>query len=195
MESLEGVMTEQGPGRGFRVEIDPDKLEDAFGRLREGIEALPGWAERSVEELRHTQVRVFWKGRQVGPDLPLHLVLAGEGAALVLMGPLRLILANLGARALLEVRLVHASERLVTRGKEAWAEGEAEEAERCFREALVMRPEDPAAHYQLALILRVTGRVGEAREHLGRAAAGPPELPEVAKAADLLARLGDDTSP
>ena len=45
-----------------------------------------------------------------------------------------------------------------------------------FREAVRLAPENPQAHYQLALALRHTGNVAEARTHLAEARKLAPYL-------------------
>ncbi len=182
-------MASKNPFDGFRIEVDPEKLDEAVRSLRGRLDGLRDRVEQGVADARHTRVRILRNGAPLGPDLPLTVLLAGEGVALAALGPLWTLIANLGARAVLEVVFLHASEELVEEGRAHFGDGEVEEAERCYRAALDKRPGDPSAHYHLGVLLRVTGRVEDARAALHRAAAGPEGHPDVIKAADLLSRM------
>ena len=179
----------RNPFDGFRIEVDPEKVEEAARAVRTRLEALRDTMEAGLADARHRTVRITRNGRQIGPDLPLTVLLAGEGVALAALGPLWTILANLGARAVLEVEIIHAADELVAEGRAAYADGEVATAEARYRDALARRPSDPGALYHLAVLLRVTGRVDEARSVLARAVTGPPDHPDVVRAAELLARM------
>ena len=184
-------MTERprSPFDGFRIELDPEKVEEFSKQLRARIEELRGRVKEGVDTSRYTKVRITYKGKPLGPDLPMGAVLAGEGLALIAFGPLWTVLGNLGARAVLEVQILHEAEELVSQGIEAYLAGEVEAAERLFREALARRKDDASALYHLGVLLRVTGRQDEALEALRRAAMGPESDPDVVKASDLLRRM------
>lgn len=185
----EGERNPRNPFDGFRVEVDPEKVDEALKRLRDRLESARDAVEEGVTQARHTKVRVSYKGKQLGGDLPLSVFLAGEGVALAAIGPLYALLANLGAKAMLEVEFVHASDQLVRDGREAYGHGEVVEAERLYRDALARRRDDPAALYHLGVLLRVTGREDEAVACFRKAAMGPEGHPEVTRAAELLDRL------
>lgn len=177
------------PFDGVRIEIDPEQVEDAARRAREALEDARARLRDGVEHGRYTKVRLSFRGRQVGPDIPLAAFLAGEGLAVLALGPLWALLGNLGAKAVLEVEFLHEADELVARGNEAYMHGELEAAEACYRDALDRRPDDPSACYHLGVLLRITGRPDEARRVLRRAAMGPEGHPDVLRAAELLERL------
>lgn len=179
----------RNPFDGFRIELDPERMDEFAKQLRVRLEELRERVKDGVDTSRYTKVRITYKGRPVGPDLPLGAVLAGEGIALMAFGPLWTVLGNLGARAVLEVQILHEAEELVSQGVEAYLGGDVEAAERLYRQALARRKDDPAALYHLGVLLRVTGRVDEAADALRRAAMGPEGHPEVVKASDLLRRM------
>jgi len=179
----------RNPFEGFRVEIDPEKLDDAVRELRDRILTMRGKVEEGVALGRYTKVRIHYKGRPISPDLPLSAFLAGQGVALVAIGPLYTVLANLAGRAVLDVRFVHEAEEWVTKGQRAWQDGEPSEAESAYREALRRRADDPGALYGLAVILRVTGRREEALQLLRRAVLQDPEHPDVVRASELLRKM------
>jgi tetratricopeptide (TPR) repeat protein len=166
----------------FRIEIDPGQVEDAVRRLRERLRA-------SFEAGRYTKVRLSYQGKQLGPDIPLAVFLAGEGAVFWIASPLAALLVNLGAKAFLDVEILHEADELVREGLDLYLRAEPEAAEAKYREALTKRPEDPAALYNLAVLLRVTGRADEALACLRRAAMGPEGHPDVQKAAELIERM------
>jgi Flp pilus assembly protein TadD len=121
--------------------------------------------------------------------------LAGEGVAFWLLSPLPALLVNLGAKAVLDVEFVHDADELVQEGLQAYLDGEVELAERRYREALRKRPDDPTALYNLGTLLRVSGRVDEARAALRHAAMGPENHPDVLRASQALARLDGTPDP
>jgi tetratricopeptide (TPR) repeat protein len=134
-------------------------------------------------------VRLSYKGRAIAPDLPLAVFLAGEGVAFWLFSPLAALLVNLGAKAVLDVEFVHEADELVQEGLQLYLQGEAEAAEKKYREALDRRPDDPSALYNLGTLLRVSGRREEALQALRRAAMGPEGHPDVKRAAEAVEKL------
>jgi len=181
-ESDDKDSRERNPFKGFRLQIDPEKIEENLRELRERI-------SNSVTAGRYTKVRLSYKGKAIMPDVPLALFLAGEGAAFWLLSPLPVILVNLGAKAFLDVEFLHEADELVQEGLSLYLDGELDEAEARYREALTRRPDDPAALYNLGTLLKVTGRKEEARATLEKAAMGPEHHPDVVRAAEALARL------
>lgn len=167
---------------GFRLEIDPHRIDDAMRTLRERI-------RHSFTAGRYTKVRLSFKGKPVGPDIPLAVFLAGEGVAFWLMTPLAALLVNVGAKAMLDVEFIHEADELVQEGLALYLDGELEEAERRYREALERRPDDPAALYNLGTLLRVTARPDEALRVLRQAAMGPEGHPDVARASEAVERM------
>ncbi|MBX2803886.1 MAG: tetratricopeptide repeat protein [Myxococcales bacterium] len=171
-----------GPFQGFKVEIDPDQVEDALRSVRERV-------RESVVAGRYTKVRLSYRGRSLGPDIPLAVFLAAEGAAFWLLSPLAALLANLGAKAILDVEFIHEADELVQEGLAAYLDGELEQAEALYRKALDKRPDDPAALYNLGTLLRVMGRVEEALVVFRKAAMGPEGHPDVRRAAEAVDKL------
>ena len=173
--------------KGFRFEIDPDQIEDTLKRLRDKL-------QESFIAGRYTKVRLSYKGKAVGPDVPLAVFLAGEGVAFWLLSPLAALLVNLGAKVILDVDFVHEADELVQEGLALYLEGEIEPAEQKYREALDKRPDDPAALYNLGTLLRVSGRKEESLAMLRKAAMGPEGHPDVKRAAEALERLATGPS-
>lgn len=179
----------RNPFENFRIEIDPRHVEEAVTQVREKIEELRERVQEGWDQGRYTKVRLSYKGKRVGPEIPLSVFLAGEGVAFLALTPLSAVLVNLGARAMLEVELVHEADELVSEGLDHYLNGELEQAEDCYRRALQRRDDDTAALYNLGVLLRVSGRQEEALTMLRRAAMGPEGHPDVVKAAETLERL------
>lgn len=165
----------------FTWEVDPKAIERSLVELRDRLRKL-------VDQSRYTKVRFRWKGRPLLPDLPLTAVVAAEGLALVLGGPLQFLLVNLGVKAFIEVELIHESAERVAEGIDYFQRGEVELAEAKYREALRMNPDDTAAFYNLGILLRVTGRRDEAIECLERAARDK-DHPDALRAEEALERM------
>lgn len=171
----------RNPFESFRVEIDPQKVEETLRGLREQL------SDR-VQEGRHTKVRISYKGKPIGPDIPFAVFLAGEGIAFW-FSAIPALLLNLGAKAVLDISFIHEADELVQQGLAHWLDGDADAAERCYRRALERRQDDPSAWFNLGTLLRVTGRTDEALSALRRAAMGPEGHPDVRRAAEALAKL------
>ena len=168
--------------RDFKLEVDPTKVDEAVRTLREQV-------QQSLTAGRYTKVRISFRGTPIGPDIPLAVFLAGEGAAFWLTGGLATLLVNLGAKAVLDVAFLHEADELVQDGLALFLDGEVEQAEKKYRQALDHRPEDPSALYNLGVLLRVSGRKAEALVTFRSAAMGPEGHPDVRKAAEVLGRM------
>ena len=165
----------------FRWEIDPDRIDESIKQLRERLKKL-------VDQGRYTKVRFSYRGKPLLPDMPLAAIVAAEGLSLVLAGPLKFLLVNLGMKSFIEVEFIHEASERVREGQDLFAAGEVDSAEAKYREALGMKPDDTAALYHLGILLRVTGRREDAVEMLGRAAKDT-DHPDAAKAAEALERM------
>ncbi len=179
-------MSDRNPFESFRVEIDPDRIEDTLARIRERV-------RESFAAGRYTKVRLSYKGKPILPDIPLAIFLATEGVAFWLVSPLPALLVNLGAKAVLDVEFIHEADELVQEGLALYLDGELEAAEAKYREALERREDDVSALYNLGTLLRVTGRKEEALRMLRRAAMGPEGHPDVTRAAEAVRRLENPT--
>ena len=109
--------------------------------------------------------------------------------AFFMMSPLAALLVNLGAKAVLDVEFLHEADELVQEGLAHYLDGELEQAEACYRQALDRRPDDASALYNLGTLLRVTGRKDEAVGVLRKAAMGPEGHPDVVRAAEAVEKL------
>ncbi|MBA2319765.1 MAG: hypothetical protein H0V89_01310 [Deltaproteobacteria bacterium] len=175
-------MADEPGWKSFQFEVDPEKMEESLRALRRRLEG-------SFTAGRYTRVRLSFRGKQIGPDIPLAMFLAGEGLAFWLTGPLGALLVNLGAKAVLDVEFLHEADELVAEGLEAYLNGETALAERKYREALERRADDPTGLYNLGILLRVTGRDEEALTVLRKAAMGPEGHPDVVRAAEAIERM------
>lgn len=160
----------------FRIEIDPERIDEAVRTLTERMRAL-------VEQGRYTKVRLKYKGKPLMPDLPLPLLAAAEVASFWSVGLMRALVMNLGLKTFLEVEFIHDAHEKVAQGQELFAAGEVEEAEARYREALRMKPGDPSAHYHLGVLLRVTGRKDEALASFEKVIASEHALADKAREA------------
>ncbi len=143
----------------FRVEVDPSDIENSMRVLQEKIRQV-------ANEGRYTKVRISYKGAPLCPDIPIGMIVAAEMAGLVFLGPLRAIMLTLNANAFLDIQLIHESSELVKEGLDHYGKGDVDLAEKCYLDAIQIRSHDMEAHYQLAVLYRVQGKKGEAREHL-----------------------------
>ena len=171
----------------FNVEMDPDNLEQTIKDLQSRIRQL-------ANDGKYTKVRITYKGNQLVPDVPIGIFLAAEMAGFMMIGPLRAVLLTLGANVFVNVELIHESFERVKEGLSFYQNGDVELAERCYREALTMRPNDVAAHFHLGVLYRVQGKTTESKGHLMQVVeANHPEFSEKAK--EILDRMDGIVNP
>lgn len=168
--------------RDSEEEIDPlaTEVERFVLDLGEGTEKalrrLREEAGRLVKKGRHTRLRLKLRGREL-TTLPLAVIVAAEAATLWWAGPLRLLLANVVGKALLEVEVIHDADAVVEAGRQSLLEGELDQALARFREALEMAPEHAGAHLNLGVALRLGGDRDGAKQHFQTAAEKDPDGP------------------
>jgi tetratricopeptide (TPR) repeat protein len=164
------------------VELDPERMDQS-------LRALTDKLRHYAEQGRYTRVRIKYKGKPIIPDIPLFALLAAEAATIWWAGPLRVLVVNLGVKTFVEVELVHAAGEKVQEGQTLFLDGEVEQAEALYREALRIKPGDPAALYHLGVLLKVTGKKDQARACF-EAAMKVPDHPDAERARQALERLG-----
>jgi tetratricopeptide (TPR) repeat protein len=152
----------KNPFEGFRLEVDPDAVDESVRKLGQRVREL-------YDQGRYTKVRISYKGKPLLRDIPMGVFLATEAVTFWYAGILSALVVNLGARAIIEVEFIHDAAGRVAEGKDLFEAGEVEAAEDKYREALAMKPDDPEALYRLGILLRVTGRRKEAMECLEKA--------------------------
>jgi tetratricopeptide (TPR) repeat protein len=167
----------------FRLEIDPERVDDA-------VRSLGEQARKLVDQGRYTRVRLKYKGKPLMPDIPMGVFLATEAVTFWYTGLLRALVVNLGMRTVIEVEFIHNADEKVAEGIDLYMAGEVEAAEAKYREALRMKVGDPAALYNLGVLLRVTGRRAEAMECFEKAAEveGHPDAPRATEALERMKR-------
>ncbi len=163
------------------VELDPERMDQS---LRVLTDKLRHYADQG----RYTRVRIKYKGKPIIPDVPLFALIAVEAATLWWAGPLRVLVVNLGVKTFVEIELVHAAGEKVQEGQALFQDGEVEQAEAAYREALRIKPGDPSALYPLGVLLKVTGKKDKARECFA-AAAEVQDHPDAERAQEALAKL------
>lgn len=171
----------KNPFENFKVEIDPERIDDAVRSLGERVRAL-------AEQGRHVKVRVKYKGKPLMQDIPLPVFAAAEVVSFWWAGLMQALVMNLGMKAFLEVEFIHEADEKVAEARVRFAEGDVEAAEFAYREALRMKPNDPAALYHLGVLLRVSGRKEEAIAALEKAAAATGHA-DAPRAAELLEKI------
>ncbi|HYO58705.1 tetratricopeptide repeat protein [Archangium sp.] len=169
-------------GRALPFEIDPKRVEESLGKLRE---ELVHWANKG----RYTKVRFKFRGKQLLPDLPIAAVVAAEGLTFYWGGILRALAFTVAGGSLLQVELINDADKRVQAGKEALLAGELDEALVHFREALAMDRDNVGAHLNVGVALKLKGDREAALASFERARALDPEGPLGAEAERLAAPL------
>ncbi len=166
----------------IRVELDPERMDQT-------LEAMTEKLKHYADQGRYTRVRIKYKGKPVIPDIPLFALIAVEAATIWWAGPLRILVVNLGVKTFVDIELVHAAGEKVQEGQAMFLDGEVEQAESLYREALRIKPGDPAALFHLGVLLKVTGKRDKARECFA-AAAKAEDHPDAERAQQALDKLG-----
>jgi tetratricopeptide (TPR) repeat protein len=161
------------------VEVEPSQVEETLAKVRE---ELSHWAKKG----RHTKVRFKIRGKQILPDIPLAAVVAGEALTFYWGGLLRALIVNLAGNALFKVELVNDSEKKVATGKQQLLLGELDRALALFQEAVEMDRDNPSAHLNQGIALKLKGDRGAARAALERAHSLDPHGPFGSEAERIL---------
>ena len=164
------------------MEVQPGAIDEA---LRKVTETLRQWANAG----RYTKVRFKFRGKPLLPDLPLAAVVAAEGLTFYWTGILRALLVNVAGRSVLDVELVNDSEQHVQKGKEELLSGEVDRAISEFRTALAKQHDNPRAHLNLGIAMKLKGDRAGARAALGKAKEFDPDGPVGKEAERLLQGL------
>ena len=170
------------PPTTLPVEVQPGAIDEA---LRKVTETLRQWANAG----RYTKVRFKFRGKPLLPDLPLAAVVAAEGLTFYWTGILRALLVNVAGRSVLDVELVNDSEQHVQKGKEELLSGEVDRAISEFRTALAKQHDNPRAHLNLGIAMKLKGDRAGARAGLEKAREFDPDGPVGKEAERLLQGL------
>jgi hypothetical protein len=144
------------------IDVQPGAIDEALGKV---TDTLRQWANAG----RYTKVRFKFRGKPLLPDLPLAAVVAAEGLTFYWTGILRALLVNVAGRSVLDVELVNDSEQHVQKGKEELLSGEVDRAISEFRIALAKQHDNPRAHLNLGVALKLKGDRTGARAALEKA--------------------------
>ncbi len=155
-------------GRALPFEIDPRRIEESLGKLREEVRH---WANKG----RYTKVRFKFRGKQLLPDMPIAAVAAAEGLTFYWGGILRTLMLTMAGGTLLQVELVNDADKRVRAGKEALLSGDVDEALGLFREALAMDRDNAGAYLNVGVALKLKGDREGALSAFERAKALDPE--------------------
>jgi len=166
------------PSSTLPVDVQPGAIDEA---LRKVTDTLRQWANAG----RYTKVRFKFRGKPLLPDLPLAAVMAAEGLTFYWTGILRALLVNVAGRSVLDVELVNDSEQHVQKGKEELLSGEVDRAIAEFRIAIAKQHDNPRAHLNVGIALKLKGDRAGARAALEKARGFDPDGP-VAKEAERL---------
>jgi tetratricopeptide (TPR) repeat protein len=137
-------------GRALPFEIDPKRVEESLKKLQG---EMVHWANKG----RYTKVRFKFRGKQLLPDLPLAAVVAAEGLTFYWGGILRVLVANVVGKSVLQVEFVNDADKRVHAGKEALLSGDVDQALGLFREALSMDRDNAGAHLNIGVALKLKG--------------------------------------
>ncbi|NBD10574.1 tetratricopeptide repeat protein [Corallococcus silvisoli] len=172
----------ESKGGVLPFEIDPAQLEAGLKKLRG---ELVHWTNKG----RYTKVRFKFRGKQLLPDLPLAAVVAAEGLSFYWGGILRMLVANVVGKSVLEVELVNDADKRVQAGREALLSGDVDQALALFREALAMDRDNASAHLNVGVALKLRGDRAGALAAFDAAKARDPQGGVGAEAERLAASL------
>jgi tetratricopeptide (TPR) repeat protein len=140
-----------------KVAVDlSDGLETAFDRISAQARDL-------MAKGQHTRVRIKFRGKQIA-EIPIAAVAAAEVASFWWFGPLRVVLAHVMGKAILDVEFVSTADQHVAEGRRWLQEGEMEKALAEFDKALSMDRRHSGAHLGRGIALKLRGDKAAARE-------------------------------
>ena len=143
-----------------KVAVDlSEGFDKAFAKVRTE-------AEHMLKKGKHTRARILFRGKQVGPEMPVAMLAAAEIASLWWAGPLRLLLAHVVGKAVLDVEFVNDAQAHVTAGKAFISSGDIDEALREFDAALEMDRKSAAAHLGRGICFKFRGDKAQARKEM-----------------------------
>jgi tetratricopeptide (TPR) repeat protein len=140
-----------------KVAVD---LSDGFETAFERISAQ---ARDLMAKGQHTRVRIKFRGKQIA-EIPIAAVAAAEVASFWWFGPLRVVLAHVMGKAILDVEFVSNADQHVAEGRRWLQEGEMEKALAEFDKALSMDRRHSGAHLGRGIALKLRGDKAAARE-------------------------------
>ncbi len=153
----------------FRVDFDPSRPGDALDAIKERVRGL-------LAQGRYQKVRVKWRGRQIGPDIPIAGMLAMEAATFFGAGILRGLFVNVIGRAFFEVEVIDESENFYKTGMRLFMQGDLDESRDNLITALDINPRFARAWLQLAVISTIDGNFDEALSSLDKAESCPLDV-------------------
>ncbi|HWE24623.1 MAG TPA: DUF4342 domain-containing protein [Myxococcales bacterium] len=140
--------------------------------LSEGLEGALAKITAQARDLmtkgQHTRVRIKFRGKQIA-EIPIAAVAAAEVASFWWFGPLRVVLAHVVGKAVLEVEFVSNADQHVADGRRWLQEGEMEKALAEFDKALDIDRRHAGAHLGRGIALKLRGDKASAREAFQRA--------------------------
>ncbi len=158
-------------------------FDKAFGKLR--VEA-----EHMMKKGAHTRVRIKFRGKQVTPDLPVAVVAGVELASLWWAGPLRLLLAHVVGKSVLEVEFVNDAQAHVAAGRTHLSSGDIDDALKEFGRALEMDAKSAGAHLGRGIAFKLQRQKDAARREFLLAEQFDPRGDEGREARRHLDNLG-----
>ena len=135
-------------------------------------------------------MRFKFRGKPLLPDLPLAAVVAAEGLTFYWTGILRALLVNVAGRSVLDVELVNDSEHARAEGQGGAARRRGRPGHRRVpRSRIAKQRDNPSAHLNLGVALKLKGDKAGARAALEKARGFDPEGPVGKEAERLLQGL------
>jgi tetratricopeptide (TPR) repeat protein len=131
-------------------------LDDAFAKVSRQARDL-------MAKGQHTRVRIKFRGKQIA-ELPITAVAAAEVATFWWFGPLRVVLAHVLGKAILDVEFVSNADQHVAEGRKLLGDGELEKAIAEFDKALSMDRRHAGALLGKGIALKLKGDKGAARQ-------------------------------
>jgi tetratricopeptide (TPR) repeat protein len=131
-------------------------LDEAFAKVSQQARDL-------MAKGQHTRVRIKFRGKQIA-EMPIAVVAAAEVATFWWFGPLRVVLAHVVGKAILDIEFVSNADHHVAQGRKLLGDGELEKAIAEFDKALSMDRRHAGALLGKGIALKLKGDKGSARE-------------------------------
>ncbi|MFC1849940.1 DnaJ domain-containing protein [candidate division CSSED10-310 bacterium] len=183
------VLGEQEPVFESTSLVERIKFETTGKNFEKVLPSLIEKVDNLLNRVQDHNVRLKYRGKQIGPDVPMGYVIALEALGLMGAGMVRTLVANLGVKTLFDVEVISRSEQFVKKGDEYYQNGELDLAQQQYFTALNLNNKSALACIRLGVLNKIRGNSEEARSWFQKAQIYEPESPLAEEAQEQLKKL------
>ena len=142
--------------------VERIRFEKTGADLEQRIPSLISKIDNVFSKVKDHTVRLKYKGKQIGPDIPMGYAIALEAMGLLGAGVVRTVVTNLGVKTLFDIEISSKSEEHVSTGDELLKNGDLDLAEKEYFTALELNNKSSLACMRLGVLNKIQGKKDEA---------------------------------